>query len=51
MTTHRHHHHPGQAHPSPSIPPSLMRLSLGGRLVAAASVILLVWVLVLWAIA
>jgi len=30
MATH-HHHHPGQPHPSPAVPPSLMRLSLGGR--------------------
>ena len=49
MTTH-HHHDPDHAHPSPSIPPSLMRLSLGGRLIAVGVVVLLVWTLVFWAI-
>jgi|SoimicmetaTmtLAA_FD_contig_41_2614005_length_402_multi_1_in_0_out_0_2 hypothetical protein len=49
MTT--HHHPPDHAHPSPSVPPSLMRLSLGGRLLAAGIVVVWVWVLVLWAIA
>jgi hypothetical protein len=45
-----HHHHPGHAHPSPAVPPSLMRLSLGGRLAAAGVVIALIWLLVFWAI-
>jgi hypothetical protein len=48
MTT--HHHHPDHAHPSPPVPPSLMRLSLGGRLIAVGVVVLLVWTLVFWAI-
>ncbi|MEZ5889535.1 MAG: hypothetical protein R3D52_04245 [Xanthobacteraceae bacterium] len=50
MTTH-HHHRPGQPHPSPAVPPSLMRLSLGGRFIAVGIVIVLVWTLVIWAIA
>jgi hypothetical protein len=50
MATH-HHHQPGQPHPSPSVPPSLMRLSLGGRFIAVGVVIVLVWTLVVWAIA
>jgi hypothetical protein len=44
-----HHHHPGHAHPSPTMPPSLMRWSLGGRLAAVGIVVVLVWALVFWA--
>jgi hypothetical protein len=46
-----HHHHPGYVHPSPALPPSLLRFSLGGRLLAVGLVIALVWALVFWAMA
>jgi hypothetical protein len=48
MTT--HHQHLDHVQPSPTIPPSLMRLSLGGRLLAVSILVLLAWVLVFWAI-
>ena len=50
MTTH-HHHHPGHVHPSPRLPPSLLRFSLGGRLLVVGLLIALVWAFVLWAMA
>jgi hypothetical protein len=50
MTLH-HHHHPNHVHPSPTVPPSLIRLSLGSRLLTVGAIVLLVWALVLWAIA
>lgn len=46
-----HHHDPGFAHPSPSLKPSLLRLSLGLRLCVVAAVSAVVWSLVVWAIA
>ncbi|MDC7786301.1 hypothetical protein PQJ75_01160 [Rhodoplanes sp. TEM] len=46
-----HHHDPGHAHPSPRLPPSLLRFSLPARLGIVAAVAAVVWALVLWAIA
>jgi hypothetical protein len=45
-----HHHHPGHAHPSPVIAPSLLRLSALQRLAAAAATSGILWLAVLWAI-
>jgi hypothetical protein len=46
-----HHHHPGHAHPSPHIAPSLLRLSAVQRLAAAAVLSALLWGAVIWAMA
>jgi hypothetical protein len=46
---HHHHHHPGHAHPPTAIGASILRLSLGERLAAAAGVIALIWMVTLWA--
>lgn len=46
-----HHHHPGHVHPSPRLPPSLLRFSLGTRLLVVGVVIVFVWALVFWAMA
>jgi hypothetical protein len=45
-----HHHDPGQAHPSPKISPSLLRLSVPERLAVAGLPLALVWVATLWAV-
>jgi hypothetical protein len=45
------HHHAAGAHPSPTILPSLLRLSLPQRLAIAAGLIALLWLAVLWATA
>jgi hypothetical protein len=44
-----HHHHAGEAHPSPALSPSLLRLSAPRRLALASALIALIWVAVLWA--
>jgi hypothetical protein len=44
-----HHHHTGPAHPSPTISPSLLRLSLPQRIAIAGALIALLWATVLWA--
>lgn len=44
-----HHHRPGHAHPSPAIPPSLLRLSVLHRLGAAVAVAAMLWAAVFWA--
>jgi hypothetical protein len=44
-----HHHHAGEAHPSPTLSPSLLRLSVAQRLALAGALIALIWVAVLWA--
>jgi hypothetical protein len=44
-----HHHHAGEAHPSPGLSPSLLRLSAAQRLALAGALIALIWVAVLWA--
>jgi hypothetical protein len=44
-----HHHHAGDAHPSPALSPSLLRLSAPRRLALAGALIALIWVAVLWA--
>ncbi len=39
-----HHHHPGgAAHPSPTLRPSLLRLSAPGRLAIAGVLVALIW--------
>jgi hypothetical protein len=38
-----HHHHPGHAHPSPKLSPSLLRLSVPERLAVAGVLIVLMW--------
>jgi hypothetical protein len=45
-----HHHHPGHAHPSPKLAPSLLRLSAAQRLVIAGVAIALMWGVVAWAL-
>ena len=50
MTEHHHHHHPqGHAHPPAAIAPSILRMSVGQRLAAAAVLIGLIWAAVYWA--
>ncbi len=51
MTHHdaHHHHHPGEAHPSAQVAPSLLRMSVAERLAGAAVVIALLWGAVFWA--
>jgi hypothetical protein len=44
-----HHHHAGDAHPSPALSPSLLRFSAPRRLALAGALIALIWVAVLWA--
>jgi hypothetical protein len=44
-----HHHRAGEAHPSPALSPSLLRLSAPQRLALAGTLIALIWVAVLWA--
>jgi hypothetical protein len=44
-----HHHVEGEAHPSPPISPSLLRLSAPGRLSLAAALIALIWAAFYWA--
>ena len=44
-----HHHHAGEAHPSPPISPSLLRLSAPGRLSLAAGLVALIWAAFYWA--
>jgi hypothetical protein len=50
MTLHRHHDHAGLAHPSPTIAPSLLRLSGPERIAAATVLIALIWGAVAWAV-
>jgi hypothetical protein len=45
-----HHHHSGEAHPSPALSPSLLRLSVPQRLTLAGLLIALLWAAVLWAV-
>jgi hypothetical protein len=45
-----HHHHPGHAHPSPIVPPSLLRVSAFERLMASAVICAVLWLAVLWAL-
>jgi hypothetical protein len=44
-----HHHHPGSIHPPAPVPASLLRSSLGFRLLLAAGVSALLWAFALWA--
>jgi hypothetical protein len=45
-----HHHHGGVPHPSPSLSPSLLRLSAAQRLAGSGVLIALVWAAFFWAI-
>jgi hypothetical protein len=44
-----HHRHAGEAHPSPALSPSLLRVSAPKRLALAGALIALIWAAVLWA--
>jgi hypothetical protein len=44
------HHHPGHAHPSATVAPSILRMSALERLAAVAVVIVALWGAVFWAI-
>ena len=44
-----HHHHGGAPHPPHALAPSLLRLSVVGRLALAAGLIAVVWTVALWA--
>jgi hypothetical protein len=43
-----HHHHGSEAHPSPAISPSLLRMSLPGRLSIAGGLVVLLWLAAWW---
>jgi hypothetical protein len=45
-----HHHHPGHAHPSARIAPSLLRMAALERLAIAAAASLLLWGALWWAV-
>jgi len=45
-----HHHHGGTSHPSPTIRPSLLRLSAPQRVAVVGLLIALIWAAVLWAV-
>jgi hypothetical protein len=45
-----HHHHSGATHPSPTIKPSLLRLSAPQRIAVAGVLVALIWMSALWAI-
>ncbi|HEX4409262.1 MAG TPA: hypothetical protein VH206_10870 [Xanthobacteraceae bacterium] len=45
-----HHHHAGEAHPSPALSPSLLRLSVPQRLALAGLMIAVIWAAVIWAV-
>jgi len=38
-----HHHHGGRVHPSPTISPSLLRLSVPQRMAIAGVLVVLIW--------
>jgi hypothetical protein len=44
-----HHHHRGAIHPSPTITPSLLRLSVPQRLAVAGVLVAVIWAAALWA--
>lgn len=44
-----HHRHGGEAHPSPALSPSLLRLSLARRLAVAGWLVVLIAIAALWA--
>jgi hypothetical protein len=46
-----HHHHPGHAHPSPRVAPSLLRLSALQRVGVVAMLLAALWAAVFWALA
>jgi hypothetical protein len=49
MTHHHHHRHGGASHPSPTITPSLLRLSVPERIAVVGVLIVLIWLAVFWA--
>jgi len=46
---HHHHHGPGQGHPPATVSPSMLRMSVAERLAVAATLIVLLWGAVFWA--
>ena len=44
------HHHASDVHPSPTIAPSLLRLSVPQRLAVAVALSALIWLAALWAL-
>jgi hypothetical protein len=50
VASHHHHHHAGHSHPPASIAPSILRLSVGVRLLASAVLIAFLWAAVFWAL-
>jgi hypothetical protein len=44
-----HHHHGGAPHPSPTVSPSLLRLSAPRRLAVVSALIALIWAAFFWA--
>jgi len=44
-----HHHHGAGAHPSPTLSPSLLRLSVPRRMGIAAALIAIIWAAFFWA--
>jgi hypothetical protein len=44
-----HHHHGAGGHPSPTLAPSLLRLSALQRLTVAGFLIVLIWAAAFWA--
>jgi hypothetical protein len=48
---HHHHHAPGEGHPPATIAPSILRMGVAERLVAAGVAIVVIWAAVFWAMA
>jgi len=47
---HRHHHAARGAHPPATVSPSILRMTLGERLVVVVVIIAVIWAAVFWAI-
>lgn len=45
-----HHHHGGAPHPSPTLSPSLLRMSAGQRIAIAGALVALIWAAFFWAV-
>jgi hypothetical protein len=50
MIHHHHHHRADDVHPSPTIAPSLLRISVPQRLGIAGALAALIWLMALWAL-
>lgn len=46
-----HHHHPGHSHPAAAIRPSMLRQSVGARLIVAVVAVAAIWATVWGALA